>query len=139
MENAGKEVYYMKVVPLVRTEKIMKKGKLVSVKVDNLSNEERRNMSCDPRMLWENKEHTYFAEMPITFKQGTGVLGTLYYIFGELTLEEQEKYDDRSILIPTTIEGVVQVYNEASKTFFSKKKNANNVSLTKNKTKKRTR
>ena len=137
MENINKQLYDMMVLPLVITEEGLKNGKRVFRKKDNLSYEEIRGMSCEPRMLKETPEHVYFEEMPITFKGGTGILGSLYYVFGELSSEEQEKYRDRCIVIQTTIEEVVKIYNDASKRFFSKKREDSSVNLSKNKPKKR--
>ena len=114
-----KKIYDTRVIPLVRYEKNEKNGK--EVVIDNLTVEERNNMSCAPRMLRENREHVYIAEMPLAFR-GSGILGSLYYVFDELTKEEQERFFDRSIIIPTTIEKVVEVYDVSSKRIFSKKR-----------------
>lgn len=119
-KNIEKKVYDVRVVPFVLCERIEGTNRIR--KIDNLSNEEIRNMSCDPRMLWETQENVYVAEMPLTFKGGTGVKWSLYYVFSELTKEEQEKYYDRSIVISMTRPDVVQVYGEQSKRFFGKRK-----------------
>lgn len=79
-------------------------------------------MSCEPRILWQNEEYIYMAEMPLSFSGGTSVKGYLYYVFAELTFEEQEKYFDRSIVIPTTVKNVVGIYDDSSKRFFDKKR-----------------
>jgi len=117
-----KKVYDTRVIPFVRYEKRIKNGKSVEVAVDSFSNEERKQLSCKPRMLWMNKEHVYLAEQPLVYTEGTGIRGFLYYAFIELTSEEQEKYYDRSIVIQTTKPDVVIVYGEESKRFFGKKK-----------------
>lgn len=110
-----KKIYDTRVVPLVMTNEKFEK-------IDNLSNEEIKNMSCDPRILWQNSDRVYMAEMPLAYKGGTGIKWSLYYVFNELTKEEQAKYFDRSVVIRTTIKDVVQVYEESSKRFFGKKK-----------------
>ena len=117
-----KKVYDTRVIPFVKYEKRIKKGKEYTVAVDNLTKEERDNMSSEPKMLWENREHIYVAELPLAYNEGTGVKWSLYYVFDELTKEEQDKYFDRSIIIPMTREKVVKVYGESSKRFFGKKR-----------------
>jgi hypothetical protein len=124
-----KKIYDTRVIPYVKKEKRKRKGKEYEVTVHTLNKEERDNLSCKPRMLWQNKEQVYVAEMPLVYTGGSGVNGLLYYVFYELTLEEQEKYFDRSTTIPMTKESVVQVYGEESKRLFNPKK----------KTKKRTK
>ena len=124
-----KKIYDTRVIPYVRSVTRTRKGKQYQVTVNTLNKEERENISCKPRMLWENKEHVYVAEMPLVYNEGNGVKGLLYYVFNELTPEEQEKYFDRSVTIPMTIDSVVQVYGEESKRLFNSKK----------KTKKRTK
>ena len=49
MQNA--EVYNMRVVPLMRKINIVKDGKTKSIIEENISMNEIRNMSCEPRML----------------------------------------------------------------------------------------
>lgn len=120
--NMEKKVYDTRVIPFVKNDIKIKNGKEHKVIVDNLTREEIKNMSCEPRMLWENKEHVYMAEMPLTFNGGTGIKWSLYYVFDELTVEEQRKYFNRSIVIPTTIKSVVKVYGDSSKRFFGKMK-----------------
>lgn len=120
--NIGKKIYDTRVIPFVKEEVRVKNGKVSKKIVDNLSQSEIRSMSCEPRMLWENKEHVYMAEMPLAYNGGTSVKWSLYYVFDELTSEEQAKYFDRSIVIPTTIESVVKVYGDSSKKVFSKRK-----------------
>lgn len=117
-----REIYNTRVIPFVRYEKRVKNGKEYEVAIDNLTSTEIKNMSCDPRMLWETKEHVYMAEMPLTFKGGTGIKWSLYYVFDELTEEEKAKYFDRSVIIRTTIEKVVEIYGDSSKSFFGKRK-----------------
>lgn len=115
-----KQIYDTRVVPFVIHQKEEKNGLMETRVVENLTQNEIDNMSCDPRMLWRNNERIYMAEMPLAFNEGTSVKWSLYYLFDELTIEEQEKYLDRSIIIPTTIEKVVKVYDEKSKSFFGK-------------------
>lgn len=116
-ENDNK-IYYKRVLPFVREKNIVKNGKEKTIMVDNLSNEEIKSMSLPlPRMLWKNADGMYLAELPIALMgHGTGVKWSLFYIFDELTLEEQAKYYDRTIEIPLTKEKVVKIYSEESKT-----------------------
>lgn len=120
--NVEKKVYETRVIPFVKEEIKVKNGRISKKIVDNLSQSEIKNMSCEPRMLWENKEHVYMAEMPLAFNGCTSVKWSLYYVYDELTSEEQAKYFDRSIVIPTTIQSVVKVYGDSSKKVFSKRK-----------------
>lgn len=123
MENNNeKKVYDTRVIPFIREEQRVKNGRVSKKIVDNLSQSEIKNMSCEPRMLWENKEHVYMAEVPLAFNGGTSVKWSLYYVYDELTSEEQAKYFDRSIIIPTTIESVVKVYGDNSKKIFGRRK-----------------
>ena len=117
-----KKIYDTRVIPYVKTVKVTRKGKVQEYTTHTLNKEERASLSCKPRMLWENKNHVYMAEMPLVYNEGNGVKGSLYYVFNELTPEEQEKYLDRSTVIPVTIESVVQVYGEESKRLFNPKK-----------------
>lgn len=122
MENiTEKQIYDTRVIPFVKYEEKTRKGKKYIKVIENLSKEEIKNMSCEPRMLWE-REHVYVAELPLAYNEGTGIKWALYYVFSELTKEEQEKYIDRSIVIPMTRESVVKIYGESSKRFFGKKK-----------------
>lgn len=115
-----KEIYEMRVVPFVKYVARMKNKKKYEDVVDNLTYDEITNMSSEPRMFRRNHEGLYISEMPLTFKGGTGIRGFLCYVFDELNEEEQAKYLDRSIVIPTTSETVVMVYGESSKKFFGK-------------------
>jgi len=117
-----KEIYEIRVLPFIMVEEKNVNGKRYVEKIDNLSNDEIKNMSCEPRMFWQNAERMYMAEIPLTYKGGTGVKWSLFYVFDELTKEEQEKYFARTILIRTTEKDVVKVYGESSKSFFGKKK-----------------
>lgn len=121
-ESTEKKVYDMRVIPFVKEEKIVRKGKVLSVTVNNLTKEERESISSEPRILWENADHVYMAEMPLTYNEGINIKSSLYYVFDELTSEEQERFFDKSIVIPTTKPTVVKVYGEDSKKFFSGKK-----------------
>lgn len=117
-----KKVYNTRVVPFVIYSKRIVNGREHTIAIENLTTEEIKNMSCEPRMLFETKEHTYMVEMSLTFHGGTSVKWSLYYVFDELTKVEQEKYFDRSIVIPTTIEKVVPMDGKSSKKYFGKKK-----------------
>lgn len=114
--------YDIRIVPFVMYITKEKNGKKDIDVVDNLSSDEISQMSCEPRMFRRKGDCVYLAEIPLAFKGGTGVKGFLCYVFDELTSEEQERYKDRSILVNTNIETVVQVYGESSKKFFGKKR-----------------
>lgn len=99
------KVYETRVVPFVRYEKIKKHGKVSEVCIDNLSSQECRNMSCESKMLTQNKDHVYVVvDTPLTLNGFTGIRGLLCYVFDEMNEEEQKKYFSRSVVIPTTIE-----------------------------------
>ena len=112
--------YSMRVIPLV-IEKESGDNRNSSIYVDNLLNEEINNMSSEQRMLWHIGDQVYLAEKPLTYR-GNEIRKKLYYVFDELTSEEQEKYFDRSIIINVTRDYVVTVYDDNSKRLFSKKK-----------------
>lgn len=112
--------YSMRVIPLV-IEKESGDNRNSSIYVDNLLNEEINNMSSEQRMLWHIGDQVYLAEKPLTYR-GNEIRKKLYYVFDELTSEEQEKYFDRSIIINVTRDYVVTVYDDNSKRLFPKKK-----------------
>ena len=112
--------YSMRVIPLV-IEKESGDNRNSSIYVDNLLNEEINNMSSEQRMLWHIGDQIYLAEKPLIYR-GNEIRKKLYYVFDELTSEEQEKYFDRSIIINATRDYVVTVYDDNSKRLFSKKK-----------------
>lgn len=112
--------YSMRVIPLV-IEKESDDNRNSSIYVDNLLNEEINNMSSEQRMLWHIGDQVYLAEKPLTYR-GNEIRKKLYYVFDELTSEEQEKYFDRSIIINVTRDYVVTVYDDNSKRLFPKKK-----------------
>ena len=45
------DIYNMRVIPLVKRITTMENGKEKTTIIDNLSRDEIRNMSCEPRML----------------------------------------------------------------------------------------
>ena len=110
--------YSMRVIPLV-IEKESGDNRNSSIYVDNLL--EINNMSSEQRMLWHIGDQIYLAEKPLTYR-GNEIRKKLYYVFDELTSEEQEKYFDRSIIINVTRDYVVTVYDDNSKRLFPKKK-----------------
>lgn len=112
--------YSMRVIPLV-IEKESGDNRNSSIYVDNLLNEEINNMSSEQRMLWHIGDQIYLAEKPLTYR-GNEIRKKLYYVFDELTSEEQEKYFDRSVIINVTRNYVVTVYDDNSKRLFPKKK-----------------
>lgn len=112
--------YSIRIIPFVKYVTKVKNGKTYEDVIDNITYAEINNMSCEPRMFRRKGDLVYLAEMPLTFKGGTGVKGFLCYVFDELTAEEQEKYMEKSEIFNTNIETVVQVYGNESKRFFGK-------------------
>lgn len=78
---------------------------------ENITIEEIRNMSCEPRMLWDFGDKVYFAELPLTYR-GESVSRSLFYIYDELNQEEQEKYAEKTVTIKTTRPDVVMIYDK---------------------------
>ena len=103
-----KQIYEVRVLPLVK--EIKREGK-TSLILDNLTSEESKNMSCEPRMLWDFGDKIYFAEMPLTYR-GSSVNDKLFYIYDELTAEEKQKYLERTTIINVTIPKVVGIYDK---------------------------
>lgn len=103
-----KQIYEVRVLPLVK--EIKREGK-TSLILDNLTREESKNMSCEPRMLWDFGDKIYFAEMPLTYR-GSSVNDKLFYIYDELTAEEKQKYLERTTIINVTIPKVVGIYDK---------------------------
>ena len=103
-----KQMYEVRVLPLVK--EVKRKGK-TSLLVDNLTSDETKNMSCEPRMLWDFGDKIYFAEMPLTYR-GSSVNDKLFYIYNELTAADQQKYLERTTIINVTIPKVVGIYDK---------------------------
>lgn len=118
-----KQMYEVRVLPLVK--EVKRKGK-TSLLVDNLTSDETKNMSCEPRMLWDFGDKIYFAEMPLTY-HGSSVNDKLFYIYNELTEEEKQKYLERTTIINVTIPKVVGIYDkERTKKVKKRTKKENN-------------
>lgn len=103
------DVYNMRVVPLVKRITTMEKGKEKTTIIDNLSRDEIRNMSCEPRMLEKRDDDVYFTELPINY-HGSKVRWSLFYLYDELNDLEKEKFSSRTIYIPVTVDSVVRLY-----------------------------
>ena len=119
-----KEIYYTRVLPLVRyIVKKDKNGKEYTDVIDNLSREERLSLSEEKaRMLWNNGTDLYVAEQPLSYHEGMSIKFSIVYLFDELSKEEQTKYYERTIVLPLTIKPVVKIYDDNSKRFFPKRK-----------------
>lgn len=124
----SKEKYKIKTIPLVVC--VEDKEKHYHFK-DNLSTEEIKNISCEPRMLWDFGSDIYFAELPLTYR-GSQVSRNLFYIYDELTEEEQEKYKERIFIVETTRPNVVTIYGK-KEVVKTKKTNKKTKKRTKNK------
>ena len=119
-----KDIYYTRVLPLVRYEKKKtSNGKEHTVVVDNLSREEVLSLPNEKaRMLWDNENDLYVAEQPITYHEGMSIKFSVVYLYDELSEEEKIRFFDRTIVLPLTIKPVVKVYGEDSKRFFPKRR-----------------
>ena len=119
-----KNIYYTRVLPLVRCEKKKTRdGREHTVVVDNLSREEVLSLPNEKaRMLWDNENDLYVAEQPITYHEGMSIKFSVVYLYDELSEEEKIRFFDRTIVLPLTIKPVVKVYGEDSKRFFPKRR-----------------
>ena len=82
-----KEIYYTRVLPLVRyIVKKDKNGKEYTDVIDNLSREERLSLSEEKaRMLWNNGTDLYVAEQPLSYHEGMSIKFSIVYLFDELS------------------------------------------------------
>ena len=122
MENNNKEYTLIKIIPFVKYEEKIVKGKKQIVKINNLTQEEINNMSCDSRVIWEcDGGNFYPAERPLTLR-GQDVVANYFdaFLYDELTEEEQNKYADRVVVIKSLTDKAVKVYGEDSKRIFGK-------------------
>lgn len=123
MEN---KIYNTRVLPLIKYVESEQSGKKHVDAVDNLSKEELLSLPSEKaRMLWDNGSDMYIAERPLSYKQGMSIKFSIVYLFDELSNEEQQKYFDRTIILPLTKEPVIRVYGENSKRFFPKRVRTN--------------
>ena len=123
MEN---KIYNTRVLPLIKYVESEQNGKKYVDAVDNLSKEELLSLPSEKaRMLWDNGSDMYIAERPLSYKQGMSIKFSIVYLFDELSNEEQQKYFDRTIILPLTKEPVIKVYGENSKRFFPKRVRTN--------------
>lgn len=99
MENT---IQNKRILPFVVNGTKIVGGKTYVTKKDNLSNDEIKNMSCDAIMLFPNEARGAYCEYDsLVFDgNGTGIRMFLCYDFDKLTKEEQEKYYDRTIVVP---------------------------------------
>ena len=77
------DVYNMRAVPLMRKINIVKDGKTKSIVEENISMNEIRNMSCEPRMLIRKDDDVYFTELPINYH---GLVGGLSCLLSQVWL-----------------------------------------------------
>ncbi len=123
MEN---KIYNTRVLPLIKYVESEQNGKKYVDAVDNLSNEELLSLPLEKaRMLWSNGNDIYVAERSLSYKEGMSIKFSIVYLYDELSNEEQQKYFDRTIILPLTKEPVIRVYGENSKRFFPKRVKTN--------------
>ena len=117
------EIYYTRVLPLVRYIEIEKNGIKQTYAIYNLSKSELISLPIDKAcMLWDDNSGMYIAESPLSYKAGSSIKFSIVYLYDELTIEEQEKYFERTIVLPLKRKPVVKVYGENSKRIFPKRK-----------------
>ena len=107
MEKA--DIYIMRVIPLIKRITTMEKGKEKTTIIDNLSRDEIRNMSCEPRMLEKRDDDVYFTELPINY-HGSKVRWSIFYLYDELNDLEKERFASRTITISVTVDSVIKLY-----------------------------
>ena len=83
--------------------------KTKSIVEENISMNEIRNMSCEPRMLIRKDDDVYFTELPINY-HGTKMRWSIFYLYDELNDLEKERFASRTITIPVTVDSVVRLY-----------------------------
>ena len=109
---SNKKYYKVKAIPFIIKE--VKDGKVVSKRY-SMTDKETKEMSCDPRILWDRHDDvydsTYFAELPLMYHGKDKLKDSLYYIYDELTDEEKEKYKDLVVEVPVTNPEVKNIYN----------------------------
>lgn len=103
------DIYNMRVIPLVKRITTMENGKEKTTIIDNLSRDEIRNMSCEPRMLIRKDDDVYFTELPINY-HGTKMRWSIFYLYDELNDLEKERFASRTITIPVTVDSVIKLY-----------------------------
>lgn len=105
----------MRVVPFVIEKQIIKNGRPQYVKVDNLSSEEIRKMSIVPQIFEKNNTGEYVLDKTMIRFKGTGLRMLLCYVYNDLTLEEQQRYLDRSIVLPVIFKNEIKTTTQVKK------------------------
>lgn len=119
MDNV-QNIYYIKIIPFVKFEERTVNGKTQRVKIYNLTQDEIENMSCKSRAIWDCGDGIFYpAECPLTLRgQDDSANCFDAFLYDELTKEEQNKYDDRAVIIKSLTDKAVDVYGERSKSIF---------------------
>ena len=117
-----KKYYDKRIIPFVRHEEKIINWKIYTITTENLTHDEIKSMSCNPRMLNKNNGHIYLTEIPLLFNEGSSIKYLLCFIYDELSEKEQKKYFNRSILISITCEKIGREYDKISKNILSKKR-----------------
>lgn len=99
-----KDIFDIRVIPLVKRV-FDDSGSRV---IENLSRDEIRNMSCEPKMLHRNSEGVFFSFLPPTYHD-TCIKWSLFYLYDDLNDYEKELYFDRTEVISTTRDGVLDM------------------------------
>ncbi len=116
------ETYNVKVLPFFKEIEIEKNGKTYVKTVENFTEEEQKNMSAKPVIYWEAGNEAWLAERPLYINISGDFKKKVFYAYNELTDEEKEKYQDRTIEITLTRENVTKVYKTKSKTRSKKRR-----------------
>ncbi len=108
------DFYQTRIVPYTIYKEVIRDGQIHHEPVDNITIKESRNMSCMPVMLWREPgtDYYYLAELPLKSSRGTSVKGFLCYLYDDLTDEEKELFEGRSVEIPLTRREVTPVYSK---------------------------
>lgn len=93
----------MRILPYVVAKEVTKNGQRTEVLVNNLTNTEIKNMSCESKMLWQEESGLYIINPPIIYNAPNGVRDSFCYVFDELSDDEKEKYQNRTVLVTAEV------------------------------------
>lgn len=101
LDSEIKETYDILILPFVINKKVIRNGIESYAKVDNISSEESKRMSCEPKFLVRENDELYLTDLPL-FYSGTGIRWQLCYVYDDLTEEERVRFADRFEIIKAT-------------------------------------